>query len=90
MLLLFQKSKNLQNVCHSSKEAKTGNMLNLMDETLYQASIIEQVLFNIKKKVEVKIVTDSKTLIDSIASFKKVESKMMREVLADRKEKLVE
>ena len=61
-----------------------------MDETLYQANIIEQVLFDKNTKVEVKIVTDNKPLLESKASLKQVESKMMREVIADMKEKLVE
>ena len=80
----------MQNMCHSSKEAETRNMVKLMDETLYQANIIEQVLFDKNTKVEVKIVTDNKPLLESKASLKQVESKMMREVIADMKEKLVE
>ena len=77
-------------MCHSSKEAETRNMVKLMDETLYQANIIEQVLFDKNTKVEVKIVTDNKPLLESKASLKQVESKIMREVIADMKEKLVE
>ena len=77
-------------MCHSSKEAETKNMVKLMDETLYQANIIEQVLFDKHMKVEVKIVTDNKPLLESKASLKQVESKMMQEVIADMKEKLVE
>ena len=90
MLPLFWIFKNMQNMCHSSKEAETRNMVKLMDETLYQANIIEQVLFDKNTKVEVKIVTDNKPLLESKASLKQVESKMMREVIADMKEKLVE
>ena len=67
----------MQNVCHLSKEAETRNMVKLMDETLYHAIIIEQVLFDKNKKVEVKIVTDNKPLLESKASLKQVESKMM-------------
>ena len=77
-------------MCHSSKEAETRNMVKLMDETLYQANIIEQVLFDKNTKVEVKIVTDNKPLLESKASLKQVESKVMQEVIADMKEKLVE
>ena len=65
-------------------------MLKLMDEILYQTNVIEQVLLNKNKKLEVKIVTDNKPLLDSIASSKQVESKMLREVIADMKEKLME
>ncbi len=87
---LFWKSKSIQKVCHSSKEAETKNLVKLVDESMYQASIVEQVLFGGKKKVEVEIVTDSKPLLDSIASTKQVETKMMRPVITDMKEKLVD
>ena len=46
-------------------------------------------LFDKNKKVEAKIVTDNKPLLEPKASLKQVESKMMREVIADMKEKLV-
>ena len=87
---LFWKSKSIQKVCHSSKEAETKNLVKLVDESMYQASIVEQVLFGGKKKVEVEIVTDSKPLLDSIASTKQVETKMMRPVITDMKEKVVD
>ena len=77
-------------MCHSSKEAETRNLVKLLDETLYQANIVEQVLYNKKRKLEIKLFTDNKPLLDSIASSKQVENKMMREVIADMKEKLVE
>ena len=80
----------MQNVCHSSKEAEKRNMVRIKDETLYQANVIGQVLFDKNKKVEVKIVTDNKPLLEPKASLKQVESKMMREVIADMKEKLIE
>ena len=60
VLPLFWKSTSIQNVCHSSKEAETRNMVKLLDETLYQANIIEQVLHNKREKMEVKLFTDNK------------------------------
>ena len=44
----------------------------------------------VEKKVEVKIFTDSKPLLDSVASSKQVEKKMMRLVIADMKERLID
>ena len=38
---LFWKSKSIQKVCHSSKEAETKNLVKLVDESMYQASIVE-------------------------------------------------
>ena len=57
---------------------------------MYQASIVEQVLFGGNKKVEIEIVTDSKPFLDLIGSTKQVETKMMRPVITDMKEKLVD
>ena len=65
-------------------------MIKLIDETMYQGSVVEQILFGGEKKVEVKIFTDSKPLLDSVASSKQVEKKMMRPVIADMKEKLID
>ena len=90
VLPLFWKSKTIQRVCHSSKEAETHNMIKLIEETLYQGSVVEQILFGGEKKVEVKIFTDSKPLLDSVASSKQVEKKIMRPVIADMKEKLID
>ena len=80
----------MQNVCHLPKEAETRNMVKIIDETLYQANFFEQVLFDENKKVEVKIVTDNKPLLESKVSLKQIESKMMRDVKADIREKLLE
>ena len=40
---LFWKSKSIQKVCHSSKEAETKNLVKLVDESMYQANIVEHV-----------------------------------------------
>ena len=40
--------------------------------------------------MDVKVFTDNRPLLESIASSKQVENKMMREVIADMKEKLME
>ena len=59
VLPIFWKSKNIQKVCHSSKEAETKNILKLVDESLYQAKMVEQVLFRNRRKVMVDLYTDS-------------------------------
>ena len=90
VLPLFWKSKSIQQVCHSAKDVETKNMIKLMDESLFQASLIKQMLFGDRTEVVVEIYTDSKPLLDSVASSKQVECKMMRPVIADMKEKLVD
>ena len=90
VLPLYWKLKIIKKVCHSSKEAETKNILKLVDESLYQAKMVEQILFDDETKVEVDLFTNSKPLLDSIASTKQVETKMMRPVIADMKDKLID
>ena len=66
----------------------TKNVVKLVDESLYQGRVAEQLLFDSKRKVGVEIITDSEPLLDSIGSTKQVEKKMLREVMQDMKEKL--
>ena len=77
-------------MCHSSKEAETKNVLKLVDEAMYQARMMEEVLFDGKKKVKIDLYTDSKPLMDSIASTKQVEQKMMRPIINNMKDKLTD
>ena len=55
---------------------------------MYQGRVLEQLLFDGKRKIGVEILTDSEPLLDSIGSTKQVEKKMMREVIDEMKEKL--
>ena len=55
VLLIFWKSKTIPQVYHSAKEAETKN-IRLIDESLYRANVIEQVLFN-RKKVNAEFYT---------------------------------
>ena len=75
VLPIFWKSNNIQKVCHSSKESETKNILKLVDESLYQAKMVEQVLFGNNRKVRVDLYTDSQALIDSIVSSRQVDGK---------------
>ena len=90
VLPIFWKSKNIQKVCHSSKEAETKNILKLVDESLYQAKMVEQVLFGNNRKVRVDLYTDSQALIDSIVSSRQLDGKMLRPIIADMMDKLID
>ena len=90
VLPIFWKSYNIQKVCHSSKEAETKNILKLVDKSLYQAKMVEQVLFGNNRKVRVDLYTDSQALIDSIVSSRQVDGKMLRPIIADMMEKLID
>ena len=87
VLPLLWKSKAITKVCHSSKEVETKNVLKLIDESLYQASMLEQVLFEDTRKVSVDLYTDSQSLLDSVSSTKQVGEKMLRPVISDMKDR---
>ena len=57
---------------------------------MYQGDVLEQVLYNKKKKIDIEIFTDSKPLVDSVSSSKQLELKIIGPVIADIKDKLVD
>ena len=63
-------------------------MQRLVDDSRYQASVLDQLLFDDKKKVSVEIVTDSEPLLDSIGSTKQIEEKMLCDTIQDMKNML--
>ena len=86
---LYWKSKSIQQVCHSAKDAETRNLVKLVDDSKYLANQIEQLLFGREDgNIEVKLYTDSLPTLESIASTKQVERKLLRNSIADLKSKL--
>ena len=88
---IYWKTKTIKQVCHSAKDAETRNLTKLVDDSVYLAKSIEQLIFGEKGgKIPVKLFTDSKPTLESIASSKQVERKLLRNAVADLKEKLVQ
>ena len=87
---VFWKSKIIRKVCKSPKDAETINMGILADIARHTANQMEQVLSSRKdkKKVQVKLFTDSLGTLESIASTHQVERRMMRADILDLKQKL--
>ena len=86
---LYWKSKQIQNVCHSAKDAETRNILKVVDTAVYLSEQLSVLLFgSSRKQIPVKVYTDSKPLLDSIASSKQVEQKLLRNTMTDLKKKL--
>ena len=86
---LFWKSKQIRNVCHSAKDAETRNIMTVVDTAVYMSQQLSVLLFGIGgKQIPVKIYTDLKPLLDSIASSKQVEQKLLRNTMTDLKMKL--
>ena len=88
---IMWKSKQIERVCHSSKDAETLSMSKLLDEVVYIARQLEILLFgDYRKRMPVRIMTDSEPTLESIASTKQIERKGLRMTVQEMKEKLME
>ena len=88
---IMWKSKQIERVCHSSKDAETLAMNKLIDELVYIARQIKILLCgNYKKRMPVGVMTDSEPTLESIASTKQIERKGLRMTVQEMKEKLLE
>merc|ERR1712240_757228 len=85
------KSKQIERVCHSSKDAEILAISKLLDEVIYIARQVEILLFgDYRKRLAVRIMTDSEPTLESIASTRQIERKGLRMTVQEMKEKLME
>merc|ERR1712243_399879 len=78
-------------MCHSSKDAETLAMSKLLDEIIYIARQVEILLFgDYRKRLPVRIMTDSEPTLEIIASTRQIERKGLRMTVPEMKEKLIE
>ena len=88
---IMWKSKQIERVCHSSKDAETLAMSKLLDEVIYIARQVEILLFgDYRKRLPVRVMTDSEPTLESIASTRQIERKGLRMTVQEMKEKLIE
>merc|ERR1711867_42732 len=86
---LMWKAKQIDRVCHSSKDAETLAMTKMIDELVYMSRHVEIWLYgDYRKRMKVRILTYSEPTLESIASTKQIERKGLRMVVQEMKEKL--
>merc|ERR1712082_496400 len=86
---IMWKAKQIESVCHSSKDAETLALSKILDEITYLARQIELLLFGkYEKKIPVRIITDSEPLLESIASTKQIERRSLRMTVQELKDRL--
>ena len=86
---LMWKAKQIDRVCHSSKDAETLAMTKMIDELVYMARHVEILLYGeYRKRMSVRIITDSEPTLESIASTKQIERKALRMTVQEMKEML--
>ena len=86
------KSKIIEKVAEDTKTAETLALENAIDDALYLSSIFSEIYTGDKKRQDIPLVvhTDSKSLLDSIFSTRKVKRKTMRVVISSMQQHLKE
>ena len=88
---IYWKSKQIERVCHSSKDAETLNMSHMVDDASYAAQQLDILLYGDNRgKIPVRLFTDSESTLESIASSKQVDRKTLRMMVRELKDRLLE
>ena len=88
---IYWKSKTIARVCYSSKDAETINISKMMDDAIFAAWQIETLYYgDYKRRIKIRLFTDSEPTLESIASSRQVERKTLRPTILDLKERLVD
>ena len=88
---IYWKSKNIARVCYSSKDVETIIMATMMEDAVFTASQVEIVIFrNYRRRIKIRLFTDSEATMESIASSKQIERRNLRMIVVDLKERLVD
>ena len=87
-IAIYWKSKTVRQVCHSAKDAETRDIVKLIDTSRFMTNQIEEMLFEKKKKIPIKIFSDSIPTLESITSTKQVEQRLLRNCYTDLNDRL--
>ena len=70
---MYWKAKQIEHVCHSSKDAETLNLLKMVEDSVYAARQLEQLLYReVLGRILVRLFTDSESTLESVASSKQI------------------
>ena len=88
---LYWKTKTIARVCQSSKDAETLNMATMIEDAIYIARQVEILIFkDYRRRMKVRLFTDSEATLESIASSKQMNRKTLRMTVFDLKKRLVD
>jgi len=82
---MFWKSGVIRKVCLSPKATETRSLLRLVDDSLCLVGQLEAML---NTKIETRLFTDSRPLLESIGSSGQIEEKALRQSVASLKQNL--
>ena len=87
---IYWKAKQIDRVCHSSKDAETLNLLTLAENSVHAANQLEQLMYGESlRRILIHPFTDSESTLQSVASSKQILTKTLRPVIMDLKERLL-
>ena len=87
---IYWKAKQIDRVCHSSKDAETLNLLTMAEDSVYAANQLEQMLYgDILRRIPICLFKDSESILESITSSKQIVTKTLRMVIVNLKERLL-
>ena len=88
--LIFWKTKQIDRVCHSSKDVETLNLLKMVDDSVLAARQLELLLYrDVLNRISVQLYTDSESTLESVASTKQISTKTLRMTIVNLKERFV-
>ena len=86
---LYWKSKSIRQACHSAKDAETRILVKLVDTSRFMTDQLEELLFGKKKNIlPIKLFTDSIPTLESIASTRQVEQRLLKNCYSELKDRL--
>ena len=78
---IFWKTKQIQRVCHSSKDVETLNLLKMVDDSVLAARQLELLLYGeVINRIPMRLYTDSESTLESVAYSKQIIIKILRNV----------
>ena len=87
---IYWKAKQIDIVCHRSKDAETLNLLTMVEDSVYAASQMEQMLYgDVLRRIPICLFTDSESTLESVTSSKQIVTKTLRTVIMDLKERIL-
>ena len=86
---IYWKPKTISRVCYSLKDAETINIVKMMEDAVFAARQVEILTFgDYRKRIKVRLFTDSKATLELIALSKQIERKTLRLTVVDLKKDL--
>ena len=78
VLPMHWKSKTVQRVCQSSKDAETRAFSSGISHGIMVSRNVEKMLYgDVKQRIDVEVMTDSEPLLRSVGSTKRIENKVL-------------